>query len=75
MEYLTLPWKRSRALKYNKNSYFNFDFKKSLKLGIVVLVMFNKMLAIVIIIDFYFEYGPGSQKPSLSSVSFGNNVP
>jgi len=29
-----------------KNSYFNFDYKKSLKLGIVVLVMFNKKLVI-----------------------------
>jgi len=28
---------------YEKNSYYNFDFKKSFKLGIVVLVMFNKM--------------------------------
>jgi len=38
---------------------------KSLKLGIVVLVMFNKMLVIVFIFDFYSGYGPGSQKPSL----------
>jgi len=30
-----------------KNFYYNFDYKKSLKLGIVVLVMFNKMLVIV----------------------------
>jgi len=28
--------------------------------------MFNKMLVIVFIIDFYSGYGPGSQKPSLS---------
>ena len=40
--------------------------KKSLKFGIVVLVMFNKTLVIVFIIDFYSGYGPGSQKPSLS---------
>ena len=33
---------------------------KSLKLGIVVLVMFNKMLVIVFTIDFYSEYVPGS---------------
>jgi len=39
---------------------------KSLKLGIVVLVMFNKMPVIVFFIDFYSGYGPGSQKPSLS---------
>ena len=39
---------------------------KSLKLGIVVLVMFIKMLVIVFIIDFYSGYGPGFQKPSLS---------
>ena len=42
-------------------------FKKSLKLGIVVLVMFNKMFVIVFIIDFYSGYGP--------SVSFETNVP
>ena len=35
------------------------------KLGIVVLVMLNKMLVTVFIIDFCSEYGPGSQKPSL----------
>ena len=64
-----------------------FDLKSSLKLGIVVLVIFNKMLVIVVIIDFYSGHGPGSQKPSLSicaltlsvrnglSVSFGTNVP
>ena len=63
--------------------------KKSLKLRIAVLVMFNKMLVIVLIIDFYSGYKLGSQKPSLSicahflthsvrngpSVSFGTNVP
>ena len=36
---------------------------KSLKLGIAVLVMFNKMLVIVLIIDFYSVYGPGSKNP------------
>ena len=30
-----------------------FILKKSLKLGIVVLVMFTKLLIIVLIIDFY----------------------
>ena len=35
------------------------------KLGIVVLVMFIKMLVIVFTIDFYSGYGPGSLKPSL----------
>ena len=49
-----------------KNSY-NFDLKKILKLGIVVLVMFYKMLVLVFIIDFYFGYGP--------SVSFETYVP
>ena len=54
--------------------------KKSLKLRIVVLVMFNKILVIVFIIDFYSGSGPGSQKPSFSvrngpSVSCGTNVP
>ena len=29
------------------NSYYNFDFKKSLKLRIIVLVMSKKMLVIV----------------------------
>ena len=43
-----------------------FIFKKSLKFGIVVLDMLNKMLVIVFIIDVYYGYGPGSQKPSLS---------
>ena len=36
-----------------------FISKKSLKLGMVVLVMFNKMLVIILIIDFYSGYGPG----------------
>ena len=49
-----------------KNWTINFDLKKSLKLGIVVLVMFKKMWVIVFTIDFYSGYGPGSQKPSLS---------
>ena len=40
--------------------------KTNFKLGIVVLVMFNKMLFIVFTIDFYTGYEPGSQKPSLS---------
>ena len=40
--------------------------KKSLKLGFVVLVMFNKMLVKVLFIDIYSGYGPGFQKPSLS---------
>ena len=35
-------------------------------LGIVVLVLFNKILVIVFIMDFYSEYGPGFQKSSLS---------
>ena len=39
---------------------------KCLKLGIVVLVMFNKMLVIVFIIDLISGYGPRSKKPSLS---------
>ena len=39
---------------------------KSLKFGILVLEMFNKMLVIVFIINFYSGYGPGFQKPSLS---------
>ena len=39
--------------------------ENSFKLGIVVLVMLKKMLVIVLIIDFYSGYGPGSQKPSL----------
>ena len=43
-----------------------FYFNKSLKLGIFVLVMFNKILVIVFIIDFYSGYGLGSQNPSLS---------
>ena len=51
---------------YEKNSYYNFDFKKSLKLGIVILVIIIKMLVIVFIIDFYSGYGLGSQKPNLS---------
>ena len=41
-------------------------FIKSYKLEIVVLVMLNKMLVIVFIIDIYSGYRPGSQKPSLS---------
>jgi len=62
--------------------------KKSLKLGIVVLVMFNKILVIVFIIDFFWIWA-GIQKthsfnlcPFLTlnvrngpSVSFGTNVP
>ena len=40
--------------------------ENSFELGIVVLVVFNKMLVIVLIIDFYSRYGPGSLKPSLS---------
>ena len=55
---------------YEKNSYYNFDFKKSFKLGIVVLVMLNKILVTVFIIDFYSGYGPGSQKPSLSICAY-----
>ena len=42
-----------------------FTSKEVFKLGIVVLVMSNKMLVIFFIIDFYSGYGPGSQKPSL----------
>ena len=33
--------------------------KNSFKLGIGVLVMFNKMLVIVFILDFYSRFGPG----------------
>ena len=40
--------------------------ENSFKLGIVVLVMLNKMLFIVFIIDVYSKYGPGSKIPSLS---------
>ena len=40
-----------------------FLFQKSLKLGNVVLVMFNKMLVIVSIIDFKSGYVLGSQNP------------
>ena len=36
-----------------KRTHYKFDLKKSLKLGIVVLVMFDKMLVIVFIIHFY----------------------
>ena len=36
--------------------------ENSLKLGIVVLLMLNKMLVIDLIIDFYSRYGPGSLK-------------
>ena len=53
--------KTVKRYNYKKNSYYNFDFKKSLKLGIFVLVMLNTILIIVYIIDFYSGYGPGSQ--------------
>ena len=67
MENLTLSWKRSKSFNIKiKNPYYNFDLKKSLRLIIVVLVMFYKMLVIVFNIEFYSEYGTGSQKPSLS---------
>ena len=39
-----------------KNWTINFNFKKSFKLRIVVLVMLNKMLVIVFTIDFYSRY-------------------
>ena len=39
--------------------------ENSLKLGIVVFVMLNKMLVIDLIIDFYSRFGPGSLTPSL----------
>ena len=58
MENLILFMKQVKRLNI-KNSYYNFDLKKNLKLGIVVLVMFNKMLVIVFIIDFFSGYGPG----------------
>ena len=34
--------------------------ENNFKLGIVVLVIIDKMLAIVLIFDFYSRYGPGS---------------
>ena len=72
----------------NRISYCKFDLK-SLKLEIVGLVMFNKMLVIVFTIDIYSGYGPGSHKtqsfnlcPYLTlsvrngpSVRFETNVP
>jgi len=36
--------------------------QKKFKLGIFDPVMFNKMLVIIFIKDFYSEYGPGSQR-------------
>ena len=43
------------------NSFYNFIPENSLKLGIVVFVMLNKMFVTVLIIDFYSQ----SLKPSL----------
>jgi len=70
------------------NSCYNFDFKKCVNLGIAVLVMFNKMLVIVFIIDFYSGWAgiPKTQSFNLCpfltlsnrngpSVSFGTNSP
>ena len=50
----------------------NLIYKKSLKLGIVVLVMFNKMLVMVCIIDFYSGYGPGSRNLVFQFVPISN---
>ena len=49
-----------------KELLLQFWFKKNLKLGIVVLFTFNKMLVKVFIFDFYSGYGPESKKPSLT---------
>ena len=45
---------------YKRTPILIMIFKNSFKLGIVVLVMFNKMLVLVFIIDFYSGYGSGS---------------
>jgi len=76
---------------FKKSPFYNFDFRKCFKLVFVVIVIFNEMLVIVFIIDFYPRYGPGvgtlkTQSFNLcpfltlsvkngSSVSFGTNVP
>ena len=65
MENLTLPFN-------------NFDFRKKFKIGIVVLVMLNKMLVIVFYCPLLLSMGAGILKTGSSlsiCVSFGTNVP
>ena len=50
-----------KTVKYKKNSFYNFEFRKYLKIGNFVLVMLNKMLVLVLPVDFYSQYGPGSK--------------
>ena len=58
--------KTVKGFNKKRNLIIILILKKSLKLGIVIFVMFNTMLVIVFIINFYSGYGPGFQKPSLS---------
>ena len=55
-----------------KNSYYNLIPETSFKFGIVVLVMLNKRLVIVLIIDFYSGYGLGSYNPVFQFVLNAN---
>ena len=72
---------RKPNINVKRTSFIILISENSLKLGIVVLVIINKMLVIVLIIDFYSRYGPGFYKPKStlsvrngSSVSFGTEV-
>jgi len=58
---------------YEKNSFYNFDFRKSFKLGIVVLVMLYKMLVIVLLSTFTLDMSP-DPKTKFVPISNTRNV-
>ena len=60
MENLTFVLKTTKGFNTKRTLFMILMLKNSLKFGIVVLVMRNKMLVIVFSIDFYSKYGPRS---------------
>ena len=55
-----------------RTTIHNFKLKKNLKLGIVVLVMFNKMLVIVLLSTFTLDVGRDPKNPACQFVPICN---
>ena len=77
---LNIVLKTVKSFNIKRTPIIILIFKKSLKLGIFVLVMFNKILVIVFIMTFTLDLGRDPKNPvfqfvPISSVSFGTNVP
>ena len=60
-----IVFKTVKGFNIKRTPFIILILENSFKLGIVALVGFNTMLVMVFIIDFYSQYGSGSQKPSL----------